>query len=196
MIRVSPNSFQTLVTELACGLARYREGGERARRDGACAQIEALVKLSERVLEAGGVSAAQCGELFEPIRELHAAAWGLNERANPRLLRPLLVGSRRPVEISDVMWRGEAAAAYELWLNEHDGSGKDGDVLAGEVATKIGHGVTGASVKEYRRNARSGEYPRLAERYDEMLRLAEEHFPGEPGKAAEKLAESAGGQVR
>jgi hypothetical protein len=196
VIRITPRDVAVLLTELRSGLARYCEGGVPAQRDGAAAQIEALVKFVECVLDASGMPGGEQSQLFEPIRELHAAVTSQNHLANPALLQPLPAGGRRPVEIAEDMWRGEAAAAYELWMKAHRGSDKDRDKLAAEIAAKIGSTIKGASIKEYRRNATSGEYPRLAARYEEMLQLAEEHFPGEPAKAAEKLAASARKQAR
>jgi hypothetical protein len=160
-------------------------------------QIEALVKLVERVLDASGMSGAEQGELFEPIRQLHAAVLSLNDRVRPRLLQPMTVASRRPVELPVTTWRADTAAAYELWLKANPE--KDRDVAAAnEVATKMGHGIQGKSVREWHRNAKAHDhpYPLLTRRFEEMLRLAEAHFPGKPAVAAEKLIESARKQIR
>jgi hypothetical protein len=195
-VEITRNNLDVLLNELRNGLDEYCKGGERAQRAGGCAQIEALVKLVERVFDVAGISAAEQGELFEPIRELHAAVLSLNERIRPRLLQPMTVGSRRPVEMPETMWRGEVAAAYELLMRASPD--KDRDVVADEVATKLARGVRGKSIKEFHRNAKARDcpHPRLTQRFEDMLRLAATHFPGEPAAAAEKLIQSAGKQVR
>jgi hypothetical protein len=191
IISVTPDNLDFLREQLGNGLAHYRSGDERAQRAGACAQLETLVRLLECVFDASGMSGAEQAELFKPIRDLHAAVRSLNDRGNPRLLRPMTVGNRRPVELPETMWRGEMAAAYELWMKGNPE--KDRDVAANEIATKMGRGVRGKSIRKWHRDAKAHEcpHPSLTRRFEEMLRLAEAHFPGRPAAAAEKLIEAA-----
>jgi hypothetical protein len=190
-------SIRDFVTELENADKAYRSGAEKddmvVARRGALSALVALLKLAEGVLTAAGVSGARQGELFVPVKALHSAVDDLNHRVpRPRLLRPLSLGSRPPVGLAETMWRGELAAAYELWMRAHRGSGKSKAVLADEVAVKFDLTMRGKSVREYRRLAVSGTDPRLTQRYRDMLGLVEEELPGDELKhAAEAFIKSA-----
>jgi hypothetical protein len=171
----------------------YMTLGALYERDGSRAQQEALAKLGGDVLSALGIPGAAQNGLFEPIRKQHSAVASLTDGVQrPHFLRPPPANGRPPtVELPEIMWRADLAAACQLWLKANRDTGKDRNVLASEVATKFSSTMQGKTVREYRRRAVSGDDPRMAARYDEMLRLADEHYPGEPARAAVALIESA-----
>jgi hypothetical protein len=197
-VGIARGSIRDFVTELENAGKAYRGGAEKddmvMARLGALSALAALLKLAEGVLAAAGASEVRQGELFLSVRALHSAVFDLNRRVqHPRLLRPMPVDSRPPtVELSEVMWRADLVAAYELWVQVHRGSGKSKDLLADEVARKFGD-IQGKSIRKYYRTAVSGADRRLTERYREMLRLAKTEFPGGASRAAEALIESAKG---
>jgi hypothetical protein len=172
-VRIDPTAVDSLRAELETGLAQYRSGGVRAQRDGCRTQMAALVKLAEYLLVVAGVSSGEQGEKFLPIRELHAAVTDLNRWVRPRLLQPMPMDNRPPINLPETMRRGDLAAAFELWRQAHRGSGKSKNVLAGEVAHKFDSTMQGKTILKYRQTAVSGADPGLAERYRDMLRLVE-----------------------
>jgi hypothetical protein len=191
MVIMSKVTLDSLRAELRKGLSQYRSCGIPAQREGCRTQIAALVKLAERVLDASGMSEAEQGELFEPIRKLDAALSDLNHWGHPPLLKPMPVGSRPPVGMSEAMVRGDLVAAFDFWRQAHRGADKSKNVLFTEVAHKFDVRMRGETIKEYRRIAVSGRDPRLTERYREMLEVAKTKYPGDPASAALALIRSA-----
>ena len=194
---IDAESIRNFVTQLEDAYRAYRSGAEKgdmpAARRGALLTIAALVKLAEGELTAAEVSERRQEELFLSVRAYHHSGLDLNYQVqHPRLLQPMPVDHRPPTaEFPEVMWRSDLGAACQLWTQAHRGSGKSKNVLADEVAHKFSNSMQGKSVRQYRRIAVSGTDRRMAERYREMLRLAETQFPGEPARAAEALIESA-----